>query len=405
MKEGARKIKVCQVVSVDISLKYLLLGQIRFLQEKGFEVWGVSSKGEWVEELRRNFPIKNVLITRKLFTPLSDFLAVVHLIWFFRKEKFDIVHTHTPKAALLGQIAAILAGVPIRINTVHGLYFQKDSSFLKKFIFSTIEKIISWPAHLIFTVNREDIETMVDMKIADRGKIQYLGDGIDMTRFSPSHFSEEDIMGMRQELGIDPRKKVIGIVARLVREKGYLDLFRAFRMVLDKMPDTELIVVGPEEPEKEDGINPEIVKEYGIEKNVKFVGEREDVEKFYALMDVFVLPSYREGLGLSILEASAMERPVIATNVRGCREAVENGRTGTLVPPKNSEKLAEALIWMFSHPEEAKKMGKEGRAKVEREFSEKVVFTRIEKEYRRLIQERLTYKRNVESRFSKDLKR
>ena len=139
------------------------------------------------------------------------------------------------------------------------------------------------------------------------------------------------------------------------------------------------------EPEKKDGFDPSIVKEYGIEDNVLFLGERTDVHELYSIMDVFVLPSYREGIGISLLEASAMKRPIVATDVRGCREAVDDGKTGILVPRKNSEKLAEAILWMLSHPAEAAAMGERGRQKVEREFDENIVFERIEREYERVM--------------------
>ena len=144
-----------------------------------------------------------------------------------------------------------------------------------------------------------------------------------------------------------------------------------------------------EEFEKKDKIDPNVVKNYGIEKKVIFLGKREDVDEIYPLMDIFVLPSHREGLGISIVEASSMEKPVIATNIRGCREAVEAGKTGILVPLKNPEKLAEAIIHLFNNPEKAKEMGRKGREKVLREFDESIVFSKIKTEYQRLIKEKL----------------
>jgi len=383
------KIKICQVTTVDSSIRFLILNQIKSLQREGYKVLAVCSRGKWIKEIEENgIKVKTIEMKRKI-SPISDLIALFQLISFFKKEKFDIVHTHTPKASLLGQLAAKIVGVPTIINTIHGFYFQKGDYWLKRKFFTLVEKITANFSDLIFSVNKEDIETAIKEKICNSDLIKYLGDGINLSRFNPDRFSQEFIENKKRELGIDLSKKIIGIVARLVREKGYLELFEAFKRVLEKFPETLLLIVSPSEPEKEDAINLGIVKNYGIEKNVIFLGERTDVDEIYPLMDVFVLPSHREGLGLVILEASAMERPVVATDIRGCREAIEDGKTGILVPPKNPEKLAEAITSLLSNPEKAKEMGKAGREKVKREFNEELVFDRIKKEYQRLVRGKL----------------
>ena len=391
MNSEDKKVKVCQVASVDLSLRFLLLDQMKYLKERGFEVWGVASGGKWVPEIKsRGISVRTIEIRRKLISPLADFIAFIRLVLFFRKEKFDIVHTHTPKASFLGQLAAVFSRIPIRVNTVHGFYFQDETQRFKKFIFVTLEKIIARCAHLTFTVNREDIETAVKKGISPREKLVYLGDGIDLDRFNPAKFPPEFLDKKKRELGIDPAQRVIGIVARLVKEKGYLDLFEAFKRIQNTFPDTVLLVVGPEEPLKDDRIDRGAVEQYGIKKKVIFLGERVDTEELYAVMDIFVLPSYREGLGISILEASAMSRPVVASNIRGIREAIDDGKTGILVPVRYPEKLAEAIMYLLSNPDQAKKMGEEGRKKVEREFSTDMVFTRLEGGYQKLIKEKLS---------------
>jgi glycosyltransferase involved in cell wall biosynthesis len=383
------KIKVCQIASIDMTLRFMLLNQLKFLKDEGYEVQAVCSSGKWIKEIEENgIKVKTIEIKRKI-SPISDLIALFQLLSFLKKEKFDIVHTHTPKASFLGQLAAKISGVPIIINTIHGFYFQKNSPRLKRKFFIFIEKIAALCSNLIFSVNKEDIETAIEEKICNPNLIKYLGDGIDLSRFNPERFSQEFIRDKKKKLDINPQKKIIGIIARLVREKGFLELFEAFKEVLKKFPNTLLLVIGPKEPEKKDAISPEIVKNYRIEKNVIFLGERTDVDEIYPLMDIFVLPSHREGLGLSLLEASAMKKPVVATNIRGCREAVDNNKTGILVSPKDPEKLAEALIYLLSNPEMAKEMGDRGRIKVIKEFDERLVFDRIKKEYQKLIQEKL----------------
>jgi glycosyltransferase involved in cell wall biosynthesis len=380
-----KKIKVCCVASVDITLKFMLFNQLKFLQSQGYEVSAVCSPGKWLKGIEKEgIRVKTIGFKRKM-SLFSDIVSFFCLYSYFKKEKFHIVHTHTLKPEFYGQIAAKLAGVPIIINTLHGFDFTEDAPFLEKKFFLLLEKIAAKCSDLIFSISKKIIDIAIEEKICEPHLIKYLGRDIDIERFDPNRFNDKFILKKKRELGISAKKKIVGIVARLVVEKGYLDLFSAFKIILNKFPDTVLLIIGQEEPEKRDALQKDIVKNYGIENNVIFLGERTDVEELYSLMDVFILPSYREGIGASILEASAMERPVIATNVGGCSEAVDDGKTGVLVPVKNPGKLAKAIIYILSNPLEAKKMGRAGRKKIIKEFEKSLVFERLNKGYNNLI--------------------
>lgn len=381
--------KVCWVTNIDKSARFILLPYLKFLKGHGFDVSIVCSRGNFTESLgKAGLNVKSIEIKRRI-TPFYDLLTLYRLWSYFKKEKFDIVHTHTPKPGLLGQIAAKMAGIPIIANTIHGYYFQKTDPFLKRKFFIFVEKIAAFCSDIIFFVNKDDMNTAKTEKICKPGKIKYFGGGIDIKRFDPARFPANFILEKRASLKISPDQKVVGIVARLVEEKGYLDLFSAFKQVLKKYPSALLLVIGQKEPEKKDRIDMSIAINYGIEENVLYLGERHDVDELFALMDIFVLPSYREGLGISLLEAEATEKPVITTKIRGCIEAVEDGKTGILVSTKSPKQLADAIIWLLSHAENAKNMGKAGRQKVLAEFDENLVFGRIIKEYNRLIKEKL----------------
>lgn len=389
MNTEAKKIKICYVSSVDVTVKFILFNQLKFLKKEGYDVYVVCSEGKWAKDIEREgIKVKTIRFKRKI-SPFSDLLALAQLFLYFKKEKFDIIHTHTPKASLVGQWAAKFAGVPIIVNTVHGFYFQKNDSRRKRRFFILIEKISAKCSSLILFVNREDMKTAVEENICTSDIIRYFGGGIDTERFDPKLFSKEFIIAKKKELNIPESFKIIFIVARLVREKGYLNLFEALKLILKKIPKIILLSVGSEEPEKKDAIDPKIAESYGIGKNMIFLGEREDVNEIFSLVDVFALPSYREGLGMAILEASAMEKPVVATNIRGCREAVDNGITGILVPVNNSEKLAEAIIYFLERPEKARESGKNGRIKVLKEFDDMIIFDRIKECYQELIGRRL----------------
>jgi glycosyltransferase involved in cell wall biosynthesis len=281
-----------------------------------------------------------------------------------------------------------MAGIPIIINTIHGLYFDDNSSLLKKRIFIVIEKISARCSDLIFSVNRKDMAVLVKEKISGPEKIMYLGNGINTDKFNLERFPAEFIAKKKEELKIPSGFKIVGIVARMVKEKGYLELFAAFKKIIEKFPDVVLLVVGETDFEKKDKINPAIAEDFNIAKNTIFLGERNDVAEIYPLMDIFVLPSHREGLPVSVLEAMAEKRPVVASDIRGCREEINSGINGILVPPKNPAKLAEAIIFLLENKQKANQMASEARIKVKKEFDEKLVFDRMEKEYKRLIAEK-----------------
>jgi glycosyltransferase involved in cell wall biosynthesis len=255
-----KKIKICYVTSVDITVKFIVFSQLEFLKREGYDVYVVCSYGKWIDEIKNTgIKVKTIRFKRKI-SPISDLISLIHLFFYFRKEKFDIVHTHTPKAGLLGQLAAKLAGVPIIINTIHGLYFQKNDHNHKRRFFILIERIAAKCSSLIFFVNKEDMATATDENICMPELMRYFGGGVDMKKFNPKRFSKDFILEKKRQFGINPNNKVIGIVARLVIEKGYLDLFSAFIIILKHFSRVTLVVVGSLEPEKKDAINPIIFK-------------------------------------------------------------------------------------------------------------------------------------------------
>ena len=373
------KKKICFVVAVDITLKFLLVSELRFFKSKGYDVFVVCSPGKWLEDIRKEgIQIKEITIKRNIFSPVSDLISLARLFFYFKKEKFNIVLTFTPKPGLLGQLTAKMTGVPVIINTIFGFYFHENMSNIKRKFFIFVEKIAASCSSFIFFRNKEDFETAKKENIIKSGKMGYIGDGIDIKKFNSARFSEEFKKEKKKKLGISSGVLIIGIVARLVKEKGYLELFEAFKKVSEKFPSAILLVVGQADRQKKDSIREDIVNVFGIEKDVLFLGERTDVDELYPLMDIFVLPSYREGFSHSVMEASAMARPVITTDVRGCRNAINQNVTGILVPPKNSQALAEGMIYFLSNPVIAKNMGKAGRKKAERDFDKNILLQKIE---------------------------
>ncbi len=372
-------------------IKYILLSHLKFLKSMGYDVYAVCSRGKWIEDIKREgIKVKIIEITRNL-NPFADLHSLIRIYLYFRKEKFHIIHTHTLKAEFLGQIASRLAKVPVSAHTFHGFDFDEDAPLLKRKLFLLIDRIALRYSDVVFSITKKFKEIAAKEKICNPGLIKYVGNGVDVVRFNPERFSEDFILNKKKEFGIDSNKKVIGIVARLTKEKGYLDLFQAFSQVILKFPDAILLVVSPIDSGNKDMIPADVVERYGIKNNVLFLGERTDVDEIYSVMDLFVLPAHHEGLGVAILEASAMQKPVVAGRAGGCLEAVDDGKTGILVQIKNPQKLAESIIYVLENPEIAEKMGKAGREKIVNEFSEELFFGRLKKGYDEIISKKLFY--------------
>lgn len=385
-------LKIAHITTVDMSLRYLLFNQLLSLKEAGYEVVAISSPGPEVPALEAA-GIRHIAVpmTRRAFTPLKDLYALWRLYRVMRRERFTIVHTHTPKAGILGRLAAKLAWVPVITHTSHGFVFHDRSAWLWRTFFTALERIAAQCADLIFSVNREDIKIAARERICDRRKMVLLGEGgigIDVMLFDPARFTPDDLARKRLEIGLPQGAKVIGFVGRLVREKGVLELFEALSLVQLQMPEVRLLIVGPVDMDKSDAITPDAARRYGIAEICHFVGMRQDMPEMYALMDVFVLPSHREGFPRAPMEASAMKVPCVVTDVRGCREAVEHGRNGLLVPLGDVRALAEAILEILLDPEKARRMGEEGRRIALERFDERRVFEKVKCEYARLLREK-----------------
>jgi glycosyltransferase involved in cell wall biosynthesis len=325
-----------------------------------------------------------VPMTRR-FTPLADLRALWALTRLMRRERFDIVHTHTPKAGLLGQLAARMSGVPVVVNTLHGFYFHEGTKPLPRRFYIWMERIAARCSDAILSQNKEDMITAVAEGIASPELIKWLGNGIDITQFDRRRLSDERLRALREEIGLDATAPVVGFVGRVVEEKGILDLLEAASKVATEIPDVQLLIIGPFDDAKTDALRPDAADRYGVGERCRFLGMRDDMPELYALMDVLVLPSYREGFPRAPMEASAMGVPAVVTDIRGCREAVTPGENGLLFPVGDANALSRALIELLGDDERRARMGTAGRLMAEEQFDEQKVFERVLKEYERLL--------------------
>jgi len=381
-----RGISLVHVTTVDLSLRYLLLNQLRSLAQDGYQVSGISTAGPDVPEIEaagiRHVPVH---MTRSPFTPFRDLAALLKLFSHFRREKYSIVHTHTPKPGLLGPLAARMAGVPIVVNTVHGFYFHDHMPALLRRLYITMERIAARFSDIVLCQSSEDLKTAERERIGGAEKLRYLGNGIDLNRFDPLRVGDRERAEKRAELGISPDSALVGFVGRLVEEKGLREIFAAAPIVRAEIPNVHFLLVGPVDEEKTDAVAPSDAEESGVAGLCTFLGMRQDMPELYRAMDVFVLPSHREGFPRAPMEASAMGVPCIVTDIRGCREAVEHDRNGLLVPRGDANALAHAIVELLGDVDRARRLGETGRQMARERFDERRVFETVKSEYARLL--------------------
>ncbi len=377
--------KLAVITTVDVTMAGLVLAQIKAAQKEGFTVYGLCAKGPYYEMLKHNGIIMHPLPFTRSITPFKDLIALWKIYQFFRHEQVDIVHTHTPKAALYGLLASKLAGVKVSINTAHGLTFTENTKLLLKLFWLAYEHIVAKLADITLTQNPEDIETAKRLKIGSPEKTRCLGNGIDLEKFAPSRFDEDFVKKKKLEIKIPHNAFVIGIIGRLVREKGFLELFEAMRDLMPRHKNLWLVVIGPEQAERAGGVSGHSFKEFGIADRTSWLGRRDDTPEILACFNIYVFPSWREGFPRSAIEAAAMGLPIVATDIRGCRQVVDDGKSGILVPLHDIDKLTSAIKRLIDNNKLRQEMGQAGFAKARREFDEQRVCNIVVNTYRELL--------------------
>jgi glycosyltransferase involved in cell wall biosynthesis len=312
--------------------------------------------------------------------PFKDTLALIDLTAFLRKNPYHIVHTHNSKAGFLGRLAAKLVGVPVIVHTVHGFAFHDEEPLWRQMLFRNLERLASrWSDRMIF-ISQPLIDWALKDHIVGEDKIAKIYSGIQLDKFHPVKSEEKD--RIRSKWSLQKEEAVVGIVSKLWEGKGHTVLIEAFKLLKEKIKDAKLVIVG------EGYLYDELFRRVGnngLRDSVLFTGFQMDVSEIIATFDVAVLPSFFEGMGRVILEAMAMEKPIVASRVGGIPDLIDQGINGLLVRPGDARELADALERVLSDNGLAKKLGKEGRKKIKDQFSADVMVRSIEKLYRELL--------------------
>jgi glycosyltransferase involved in cell wall biosynthesis len=369
----SRRPVVVHVTTTDISLELLLGPQLRAFRDAGYDVVAMSASGPYVAALEAD-GIRHIGLEHasRAVAFGSDVRAGRELYDHFRALKPDIVHTHNPKPGVYGRLAARASRVPAIVNTVHGLYAQPDDPIAKRTAVYGLERLAAFCSHAELVQNPEDLETLVRLGVPRR-KLHLLGNGIDLARFEPARVSEQRRQALRGEIGAGPDDVVCGAVGRLVWEKGYRELFTASAALRERRPELKVVIVGPSDPDKADSVTQFDIDTATRDSGVRFLGHRDDVEHLYAAFDLYVLASHREGFPRSAMEAAAMGLPIVATDIRGCRQVVDDGQTGVLVARRDAAALTTAIDRLVGDGNLRASMGIAAREKARREFDQQRV--------------------------------
>lgn len=361
---------VVHVTTTDISLELLLGPQLRAFAEAGYEIHTASAPGPYVAGLEADgivhHPLKHSTRSMSLG---SDLRAIRELYRLFRQLKPDIVHTHNPKPGIYGRLTAKAARVPLIVNTQHGLYAQRTDSLKRRIPVYALERLAVFASDAELVQNEEDIETLAKLRVP-RSKLCLLGNGIDLERFRPP--TAEERRAIRAELGWADTDVVVGAVGRLVWEKGYAEFFAAAAQLLPRHENLRIVVIGPDDPGKGDLLTRSDIKR-ASDAGVEFLGMRADVDRLYRGMDIYVLASHREGFSRSAMEAAGSGLPIVATDIRGCRQVVDDGMTGFLVPPRDARALRNAVEGLVDDPPARTAMGGAAANKAAAEFDQQKV--------------------------------
>jgi glycosyltransferase involved in cell wall biosynthesis len=301
--------------------------------------------------------------------PTRDLRAMQELTQVLREVQPDILHTHNPKPGVYGRLAGKRAKVPVVVNTVHGLYALPEDGALKKAVVYNLERVASRCSDAELLQNVEDVPVLRGLGVPAE-KITVLGNGIDLTRFDPERIEVSRRKELRAAWGLPDDAVVCGVVGRLVWEKGYREILFASRALRHRFPNLHFVIIGPSDDDKSDGLTTADRLAAMRDGNVTFAGMRDDVDECYTAFDLYALASYREGFPRSAMEAAAMGLPVVATDIRGCRQVVDDGSNGFLVAVKDGPALAGAIEKLAADADLRTRMGDAGRAKAHADFDQ-----------------------------------
>lgn len=374
---------MCVVVTPAMNLWGHYRDEFDFLRSNGFEITAIADRGEEHQLLRQRGFRTVVIPMKRRAAPLRDLAAVLRMVVFFTRNRFDVVCVSTPKASLLAALAAFLTRQNGLIFVVKGRAYENMRGIARWF-YERVDALICSVSSLVLSISREIMDDFVRDGICPQSRIALIASGsssgVDLRRFTRSPALKEAGQEIRAQLGIADGAVAILYSGRIRAEKGINELVAAFESVVAVRPDTHLIIQG--RFELEDPLTAQTTEAIEHHPQIHLAGWCNDVERYFAAADIFAFPSYREGFGNVVLEAAAMELPVVAFSVAGVRESVLDGVTGILCPAIAAEPLQDALLELIDNPELRTRYAAAGRARAVAEFDSRIVWRNLLEHYR-----------------------
>lgn len=383
--------KLIRVTTVPISLKTLLKGQSRFMSQNGFEVVGVSSPGEELADVQddEEIAVAALEMTRTI-SPLKDLRSLWNFYKLCKKEQPVIVHSHTPKAGIVGMLGAKLANVPVRLHTVAGMPLM-ESRGVKRVVLDFVEKLTYAAATRVYPNSKKLYEFILKNEYTSQDKLKVIANGssngIDTSFFCREQVTARVQEALKEELRIYPNNFVFIFVGRLVGDKGINELVKAFAAIAKEKENVKLLLVGALEQEL-DPLRSDTLLEIEHNPNIISVGFQKDVRPYFAISDALVFPSYREGFPNVVMQAGAMELPCIVSDINGCNEIIVEGENGSIIPVKNSEAIYNAMHKFLSDVHYYKELKKRSREMIQNRYEQQVVWNALLEEYKMLLREK-----------------
>lgn len=378
---------IIRVTTVAVSLKYLLRGQLKFLQQNGFNVIAISAKGNEVNDIEKDELCKHVSIPfTRTINPILDIICLIKLCILLSKIKPTIIHSHTPKAGIVSMLASYITKVPIRLHTIAGTPWLEETG-LKRKMLKQIEKLTILASTKVYVNSHNLLDILQQNKISTK-KLNVLGkgssNGIDLDFFKVSKELYEESLTLKSITRTNENTFIWLFIGRVVKDKGIQELISAFIRLQKLFKDDQLWLVGEQEPNL-DPLNSKFIEIIKKEKNIIEWGFKTDVRPFFIAADILAFPSYREGFPNVPLQAALLDCGLILSNINGCNEIVENNKNGLLVNPKDENDLFKKMLFARTNQNIIEKYKKQAKIYVSENYCSKKVWNNLLLEYQCLI--------------------
>ena len=371
-----------------MALRYLLPGQMHFMATNGFEVVMISANGKELPDVIENEKCRHIIVpmTRKI-TPFRDLKCLWQLIRIFKKEKPDIVHTHTPKAGLLGMLAARYCGIKLRIHTVAGLPMMVEKGFKYRLLKLT-EKISFAAANHVWPNSNSLLQFITTHHLAAPEKLGIIAkgstNGIDLNRFSAEVLSENTTGDIKTKINYSPQNKYLLCIGRLVADKGIVQLVNVFTILQKTDPALRLILVG----EYENALDPlpaVTINEIENNRGIIHINWTHEVEYYMHIADLFIFPSRREGFPNVLLQAGAMQLPIICSRIAGNVDIVKHHETGLIFEDANEQEMLQLIQYAMANPKGMQKMATSLKQVISDNFRQENIWQNMLAAYKSLV--------------------